>query len=114
MPSTRPGRLSAARKGLDRMSAKGCEQDMLDARRFGRRQRKCVPMSELPKPVAITKDRVVLTREGWNALIEALEDAEDRAAVKASIARTSAGEDDGLPAAFYRRLRAGDNPVRIW
>ena len=57
-------------------------------------------MSELPKPIAITKDTVVLTRAGWNAIIEALEDATARAAVRASIARAKAGEDDGLLAAL--------------
>ena len=71
-------------------------------------------MSELPKPIAITKDTVVLTRAGWNAIIEALEDATARAAVRASIARAKAGEDDGLPAALYRRLRAGEHPIRVW
>ena len=71
-------------------------------------------MSELPKPIAITKDTVVLTRAGWNAIIEALEDATARAAVRASVRRTEAGEDDGLPAALYRRLRAGEHPIRVW
>lgn len=71
-------------------------------------------MNPLPKPIAVTKDRVVLTRSGWNAIIEALEDAGDRAAVRASLARAKAGKDDGLPAALYRRLRAGEHPVRVW
>ena len=43
-----------------------------------------------------------LTRQR-DALIEALEDAEDRAAVRASLARIKAGTDDGLPAPLYRR-----------
>jgi DNA-binding Xre family transcriptional regulator len=71
-------------------------------------------MNPLPKPIAVTKDRVVLTRQGWNALIEALEDAEDRAAVRASLARIKAGTDDGLPAPLYRRMRAGEHPIRVW
>jgi DNA-binding Xre family transcriptional regulator len=71
-------------------------------------------MSELPKPIAITKDTVVLTRAGWNAIIEALEDATARAAVRASTGRAEAGQDDGLPAALYRRLRAGEHPIRVW
>jgi DNA-binding Xre family transcriptional regulator len=71
-------------------------------------------MSELPKPIAVTKDTVVLTRKSWNAIIEALEDAEDRAAVRVSIARRKAGEDDGLSAALYRRMRAGEHPIRVW
>src|SRR5258706_16462968 len=70
-------------------------------------------MSELPKPIAITKDKVVLTRSGWNAVIEALEDAQDLAAVRASLSRRSAGKDDGLPVALYRRMRAGEHPIRV-
>ncbi|MGD0190939.1 MAG: helix-turn-helix transcriptional regulator [Rhizomicrobium sp.] len=45
---------------------------------------------------------------------EALEEAEDRAAVRASKAREKRGEDDALPVAFYRRIRAGEHPVRVW
>ena len=71
-------------------------------------------MSELPKPIAITKDTVVLTRAGWNAIIEALEDATACAAIRVSIRRAETGQDDGLPAALYRRLRAGEHPIRVW
>jgi DNA-binding Xre family transcriptional regulator len=71
-------------------------------------------LSELPKPLAITKDTVVLSRAGWDALMEALEDAEDRAAARASEVRAKKGRDDGLPAALYRRLRAGEHPIRVW
>src|SRR5258706_3008298 len=35
-------------------------------------------------------------------------------AVRASIARVKAGQDDGLPAVLYRRLRAGEHPIRVW
>jgi DNA-binding Xre family transcriptional regulator len=71
-------------------------------------------MSELPKPVAVTKDTVVLTRKGWNAIVKALEDAGDVVALRASAARRAAGRDDGLPVDLYRRLRAGEHPVRVW
>jgi hypothetical protein len=71
-------------------------------------------MTDLPKPMSITKDKVVLSRSAWNDLIEKLEDAEDRAAVRVSKARTKSGIDDGLPAALYRQMRAGEHPVRIW
>ncbi len=71
-------------------------------------------MTDLPKPMSITKDRVVLTRAAWNDLIEKLEDAEDRAAVRSSKARAKSGIDDSLPATLYRRIRAGEHPVRIW
>ena len=43
-----------------------------------------------------------------------LEDTDDRAAVRASLARKAAGKDDALPVALYRRIRAGEHPVRIW
>jgi ribosome-binding protein aMBF1 (putative translation factor) len=68
----------------------------------------------LPKPIAVTKTTVLLSRKDWNAVVEALEDAEDRGAVRASIARRAAGKDDGLPAELYKRLRAGEHPIRIW
>jgi transcriptional regulator with XRE-family HTH domain len=30
------------------------------------------------------------------------------------MARRAVGKDDGLPAELYRRLRAGEHPIRIW
>ena len=71
-------------------------------------------MTNLPRPIAMTKDTVVLSRAAWKKIGEALEDAEDRAAVRASKAREKSGEDDGLPVAFYRRLRSGEHPIRVW
>jgi DNA-binding Xre family transcriptional regulator len=71
-------------------------------------------MNSLPKPIAITKDTVVLTRSAWDKIGRALEDANDRAAVRASKAREAEGKDDGLSAALYRRIRAGENSIRVW
>lgn len=71
-------------------------------------------MSNLPKPITMTKDTVVLNRTDWDTLIEALEDAEDRAALRGSRTRAKASDDDALPVALYRRIRAGENPVRVW
>ena len=71
-------------------------------------------MTDLPKPMSITRDRVVLSRAAWNELIEKFEDAEDRAAVRASGARAKSGINDSLPATLYRRIRAGEHPVRVW
>jgi DNA-binding Xre family transcriptional regulator len=71
-------------------------------------------MNNLPKPISTTKDTVVLNRADWEKVIEALEDAEDRTAVRASRARAKAGHDDSLPAILYRRIRAGESPVRVW
>jgi DNA-binding Xre family transcriptional regulator len=42
------------------------------------------------------------------------DDARDRAALRASRTRTKASDDDALPVVFYRRIRAGENPVRVW
>ena len=71
-------------------------------------------MTVLPKPISVTKNTVVLSRKAWNAVVEALEDAEDRAVVRAYFAARAAGKDDGLPVELYMRLRAGEHPVRIW
>jgi len=71
-------------------------------------------MTSLPKPISMTKDRVILSRAAWERIAAALEDAEDRAAIRASKARQSRNEDNGLPVAFYRRIRAGEHPVRVW
>jgi DNA-binding Xre family transcriptional regulator len=71
-------------------------------------------MTNLPKPISITKDKVVLSRSAWNDLIETLENAEDGAAVRVSRESAKSGVDNGLPATLYRRMRAGEHPVRVW
>ena len=71
-------------------------------------------MNTLLKPLTVTKDKVTLSRATWNALIDALEDAKDRAGVDAYLARRAEGTDDGLPVELYDRLLAGEHPVRIW
>ncbi len=71
-------------------------------------------MTSLPKPIAMTKDTVVLSRAAWKKIGEALEEAEDRAAVRASKSRERRGNDEALPVAFYRRIRAGEHPIRVW
>jgi DNA-binding XRE family transcriptional regulator len=62
----------------------------------------------------MTKDRVVISRAAWKQIAEVLEDADDRLAVRASRARGRRGHDDALPVAFYRRIRLGEHPVRVW
>jgi DNA-binding Xre family transcriptional regulator len=47
-------------------------------------------------------------------VVEALEGAQDLAAVRASRARRSAGKNDGLRVVLYRRMRAGEHPIRVW
>jgi hypothetical protein len=71
-------------------------------------------MTQIPKPIAETKDTVTLSRKAFQSLLDALEDAQDQAAVRASVARGKQGLDDALPAALYRRIVAGEHPVRIW
>ncbi len=71
-------------------------------------------MTQIPKPLAVTKETVTLSRKAYAALLEALEDAEDRAAVRSSIAREKRGLDDALPAKLHRRIMAGEHPVRVW
>ena len=57
---------------------------------------------------------MVLTRSAWKSVVAALEDARDISAVKASLQRARTGRNDGLSAALYRRIRAGEHPVRAW
>jgi ribosome-binding protein aMBF1 (putative translation factor) len=71
-------------------------------------------MTNLPKPLAVTKETVLISRTAWKRIAEALEDAGDHAAVRASKARMSRNEDDALPIAFYRRIRSGEHPIRVW
>lgn len=69
-------------------------------------------MTKMPKPLAHTKDTVTLSRSDWEAIVDRLDDATDRAALRASISRS--GKDSALPAALYRRILKGAHPVRIW
>jgi len=71
-------------------------------------------VSVVPKPIAVTKTTVLLSRKDWKAVVEALEDAQDRGAVRASVARRWAGKDDGLPVELYRRLLVCAHPIRVW
>ncbi len=71
------------------------------------------------RPIAQTDDTVTLSRVDFERLLEALEDAEDIAALEAAAAREHAlGQDaahaDYLSAELVSRLLAGEHPVRIW
>jgi ribosome-binding protein aMBF1 (putative translation factor) len=68
-------------------------------------------MNKMPKPIAITGETVTLSREDWDSIVERLDDAVDRAALRRSLGRAS---DEALPVALYRRVRKGESPVRIW
>jgi DNA-binding XRE family transcriptional regulator len=65
-------------------------------------------------PVAETKDTVTLRRADYDALLEALEDALDLAALREAEAAVQRGESELLPIEMVERLLAGENPVRVW
>jgi len=71
------------------------------------------------KVVAETKDTVTVRRQDWAALLAALEDAEDRAAVRGRRAQEAAmGKEAArrnyLTGGEARRLLDGESPVRVW
>jgi DNA-binding XRE family transcriptional regulator len=71
-------------------------------------------MNYIPKPLKADKQSVTLARKGWNAVVAALEDADDRKSILDSRSRRAAGMDDALPAAVVKRLISGENPVRVY
>lgn len=71
------------------------------------------------RPIAQTNDTVTLSRADYERLLEALEDAEDIAALEAAAAREQTlGEEAAhanyLSAELVSRLLEGEHPVRIW
>ena len=56
----------------------------------------------------------VLPLADYQMLLAAAEDAEDVRLYDAAKRRFAAGEDEAVPAAFAKRLIAGENPVRVW
>ena len=65
------------------------------------------------------RDSVTLTCADYEALLDRIEDAEDRAAVAASEAREKAlgkeaARKDALPGELVSALIAGTHPVRVW
>lgn len=70
-------------------------------------------------PIARTNDTVTLRTSDFDALIAALEDAEDVAALFAAGAREEAlgrveARADHLSVEFVTRLLDGESPVRVW
>lgn len=62
-----------------------------------------------------TGDRLaVLPEAEYLKLLEAAEDAADRAAVADIRRKLATGEEELLPAAFVDRLIAGESPLRVW
>ncbi|MFA6020161.1 MAG: helix-turn-helix transcriptional regulator [Rhodospirillales bacterium] len=71
------------------------------------------------RPLAETKDTVTLTRADYEGLLEALEDAEDIATLKAAETEEArvgkkAYRADALPGELVMRLIEGEHPVRVW
>ncbi len=71
------------------------------------------------RPIAMTDDTVTLRRADFEAILEALEDAEDIAALHEVEARElalgkEAARANYLPVDLVERLLAGEHPIRIW
>jgi len=71
------------------------------------------------RPIHRTEDTVTLRRSDFDALIEALDDVEDTAALIAAGSREvevgkQAARADHLAVELVLRLVAGEHPVRIW
>jgi len=71
------------------------------------------------RPIHRTEDTVTLRRADFDALIEALDDVEDTAALNAAGSREvkvgkQAARADHLAVEVVLRLVAGEHPVRIW
>lgn len=60
------------------------------------------------------EDFVALSREAYERLVEAAEDAADSAAIARFEQRLAAGEEEFIPSAMVDRILAGENLVRVW
>jgi ribosome-binding protein aMBF1 (putative translation factor) len=65
------------------------------------------------RPIAETKETVTLSRADYEAILEALEDAEDIAAARGAEAAVKAGESEYLPIEMIERL-ANEPTVKVW
>ena len=60
------------------------------------------------------EDFVALSREAYERLVEAAEDAADSAAIARFEQRLAAGDEELVPSAMVDRILAGENLVRVW
>ncbi len=60
------------------------------------------------------EDFVALSREAYERLVEAAEDAADSAAIARFEQRLAAGEEEFVPSVMVDRILAGENLVRVW
>jgi len=65
-------------------------------------------------PVAETADTVTLTKTDYTALLEALEETHDLAAVRAVDVAVATGDTEYLPIEMVEHLASGDHPLRVW
>ncbi|MDP3197256.1 helix-turn-helix domain-containing protein [Tabrizicola sp.] len=71
-------------------------------------------MKERLKLTIDGEDYVALSRDAYDRLIEAAEDAADSAAIARFEQRLAAGEEEFVPSAIVDRILAGENLVRVW
>ncbi|KPF71131.1 XRE family transcriptional regulator [Bosea sp. AAP35] len=57
---------------------------------------------------------VALSRDAYDRLVEAAEDAADSAAIARFEQRLAADEEEFVPSAMVDRILAGENLVRVW
>jgi len=57
---------------------------------------------------------VVIAWEDYQTLLEAAEDAMDRAAIDSFKLRRAAGEEEWVPADTANRILDGESPVKVW
>ncbi|WP_336801788.1 helix-turn-helix domain-containing protein [Kaistia sp. MMO-174] len=57
---------------------------------------------------------VVIPEAEFDAMREAIEDAQDAAAVVEYRRKLAAGEEEQIPSAIVDRILAGENKVRVW
>lgn len=66
------------------------------------------------RPIAITDETVTLSKADYEALLEALEEAHDRARLRQVEADLAAGRTEEIPLDMAEALLEGANPVRTW
>ncbi|MFV3078096.1 helix-turn-helix domain-containing protein [Niveispirillum fermenti] len=66
------------------------------------------------RPITTTDDTVTLSRADYEALLEELEEARDRATLRQVEADLAAGLTEEIPLDMAVELADGANPVRTW
>jgi DNA-binding Xre family transcriptional regulator len=66
------------------------------------------------KPISATADTVTLAKADYEALLDALEEAQDLERVKRIEADLAAGRTETMPLDMALALCDGANPIRVW